>query len=237
MSSRLSRLIRMIRIVRGRSYPNVKDLCRTLQIKERTLYNDLRELKDDLGVDIQFDRNRRGYYLGNDATEANFITLTEDTAFVLLAAFELVNWFGGEDLAESLREVFKDEIILCLGDGDSDRQKMPALIMQEACTNAGLNKELFLGLCRACLKTTPVKITVCQSQTNGKDSGSDLPKSSAKNNQHLLIYPRYLFFAPHEWKLAYSDNGSSTPLEKMKLSDIASLDEIDNEDSQLPASP
>lgn len=52
----------IIRIVRRKGYPGVADLCRTLQVKGRTLFNDLKELKEDLGIDIQFDKTRRGYY-------------------------------------------------------------------------------------------------------------------------------------------------------------------------------
>ena len=49
------------------------------------------ELKDELGINIQFDRIRGGYYLENDdIEELNFVTLSESNAVLLLTAIELL---------------------------------------------------------------------------------------------------------------------------------------------------
>jgi predicted DNA-binding transcriptional regulator YafY len=122
--SRLHRLIRIIRIVKRKGFPGVQSLCLSLDIKERTLFNDLKELKDELGVNIQFDRIRGGYYLENDdIEELNFVTLSESNAVLLLTAIELLDIHAGRSAAEPLRELFDAELRQCLGDDNLNRTK------------------------------------------------------------------------------------------------------------------
>lgn len=116
MPSRLHRLLRIIRTVRRKGYPNVQELCDKLDIKERTLFNDLKELKDDMGVDIQFDRIRGGYYLETDDIELNIMSLSESNAVLLLTAIELLELHAGESASQPLREFFDAEMRHCFGE-------------------------------------------------------------------------------------------------------------------------
>lgn len=94
----------------------MQDLCTALDVKERTLFNDLKELKDELGVEIQFDRVRRGYFLEADDLELNFMMLTEETAVLLLTAIELLELHSSPGVAEPLRQLFDLELRNCLGE-------------------------------------------------------------------------------------------------------------------------
>ena len=116
MPSRLHRLIRIIRIVRRKGFPGVQDLCFALKVKERTLFNDLKELKDELGVHVQFDKVRRGYWIEKDDLELTFFSLSADTALHLLVAIELLEVYSGAESAECLRKLFAYELRACLGD-------------------------------------------------------------------------------------------------------------------------
>lgn len=214
MASRLHRLIRIIRLVRGTRYPNVQELCHTLQVKERTLFNDLKELKEDLGVEIKFSRTHGGYYLEKNDVEVSFLTLNEESAFLLLAAFDLLAHYGGEALAEPLRVTFDDEICVALGDSLQRSRQRPAgiLISRENQKFVGTNKELFTALCRACLKQEKVKLAIHNNSDNGVDESPEL----------MEVTPCLLVLGPEQWRLAYK-NGIAEQLEELDLSKIVQV--------------
>jgi hypothetical protein len=221
MSSRMGRRIRMIRLVRGKSYPNIQDLCRELQVAERTLFNDIRDLKDDLGIEIQYDKSRRGYFLDSDAREMNFATLNEESAFVLMAALELVKCFCGEALAESLDSALRDEIILYLNDGLADRFQFPEII-KCSCIGEGISRELFIGLCRACLRRESVIVALGEPLPAGEDE-SELFGMCSTDGREVEIFPHHLVFAPGNWRVAYSLDSDSKTLCEAKLSCIEKI--------------
>lgn len=101
----------------------MQDLCTSLDIKERTLFNDLKELKDELGVNIQFDRIRGGYYLENDDVELSFVSLSESNAVLLLTAIELLEIHAGASAADPLRQLFDTELRQTLGDESLHRTR------------------------------------------------------------------------------------------------------------------
>ncbi|MBX9685701.1 MAG: hypothetical protein K2X27_03305, partial [Candidatus Obscuribacterales bacterium] len=213
MSSRLHRLIRLVRIVRGKSYPDVKDLCRILEIKERTLFGDLRELKDDLGVEIRYDRCRRGYILENHDGSLSFTSLTEETAFLLLAAFDLLDCSGGEGLASPLREAFEDEIELCLKAIRNGR--VPDQILKHECKpTEKIRSDIFIRLCLACSKSEPVTINIGDIR---------LPGKRKRRNGDFSIVPKQLVYSNHNWQLSYLDKVDSQTLRTLDLSSIQML--------------
>lgn len=220
MASRISRLIKLIRILRGKSYPTVHMLCRALGIKERTFFNDLRELKDDLSVDVRFDKTRHGYYLENDIQEANFITLTEEAAFILLAAFELLDHYCGENIGNALRDVFRDEIQLRLDGLLCETSLLPGIIKKQALSNNGLSKEAFIKICRACLNREPISILPGRYAKADAIEEQLIDDHSAAAQQ---IYPWHLFFQGNELKLAYAEDEYNNPLKKVKLSIVQEL--------------
>src|SRR5271156_4937421 len=84
VSNRLERLLSMDAEIRLGRYPDVETLCRSYQIKSRTLFEDLRTLRSQLGLDIRFDRSRNGYYNATPSRRLPSFELTEDE-FALLA--------------------------------------------------------------------------------------------------------------------------------------------------------
>ncbi len=68
MTTRLERIIAIkAEIDRGR-LPTVGKLCEMLEIKERTLYEDLRLMREQMGMDIRYDRFKEGYYNASPGT-------------------------------------------------------------------------------------------------------------------------------------------------------------------------
>ncbi|GEM_PF-2772958 len=90
MSSRLERLIRMEQQIRNGSYPNVETFCRMFGVKQRTIYEDIRALRQRLGLDIRFDRGRTGYFTPDPNSRLPAFELTQEELFAVGLACELM---------------------------------------------------------------------------------------------------------------------------------------------------
>lgn len=157
MASRLHRLIKLIGAVRGKTYPNVQQLCDKLQIKERTLFNDLKELKEDLGVQIEFDRHRKGYFLSSNDAEISLMSLTQDNAMLLLLSFSLLSSRIGEAGVAALREAFKEDIASALDLNANDIVRMGAVFRPQE-QIAIKDRSVLLTLGHACVHGRTVRI-------------------------------------------------------------------------------
>ena len=215
MASRLHRLIRIIRIVRAKHFPTVQDLCDTLQIKERTLFSDLKEIKEDLGVEIKFDRTRGGYYVLSNDVEMNFMTLSEESALLLLAAFGLLQCHGGDELVRPLLSVFEDEIDLALGSAGHGNARKQVIRFGNCGDGIEANKDVFVSLCRACFSESKVKVLV----------------SNGNGMEEMLIKPSHLVYSPEHWKLAFQNNNGDQ-LEELDFSSIKSIEDVNSDQAQ-----
>ncbi|MBX9689844.1 MAG: hypothetical protein K2X27_24250 [Candidatus Obscuribacterales bacterium] len=247
MASRLYRLIKIIRIIRRKRYPNVQDLCEETQVKERTLFSDIRELKEYLGIDVQYDRFRGGYYIGNDDLELNFMSLTNEAAFLLLAAFELLSLHGSEELVSPLRELFDDEINLCLSNlsNENGSPNSPVKASDERAPHLERipDKDLFIALCMACSQARKVKAILSNGNNKGKDKGrlkgketqtGDFDGNGDGQNDltEIRMTPRNIVYSPMSWKIAYQDDSEPDEVKHLSLSQILRIEHEDElEDS------
>lgn len=110
--SRLIRLLRIDSLVRRGSFPNVEQLSELLEVKPRTVFQDVKELRELFGLDIRFDRHHGGYFLANPAATLPASTLGEDEALLLVVAAELLYHFGGG----TFRGVLEPALDQILGD-------------------------------------------------------------------------------------------------------------------------
>ena len=90
MVTRLQRLISIEREIRCGRYPSVTDFCSMFCVKPRTVYNDIRILRDELGSGIQFDRLRKGYYNPLPEQKIPLFELTRDEVRLLACALQLL---------------------------------------------------------------------------------------------------------------------------------------------------
>lgn len=90
MASRLERLIRIEQQINQQRYPGVETLCRMFSVKPRTIFDDIRLLKQGMGLNIQFDRNRNGYYNAEPGNRLPLFDLTVDEMYALLVGCEIL---------------------------------------------------------------------------------------------------------------------------------------------------
>lgn len=195
ISCRLHRLLRIIRLVRRPRYPNVQELCDLLEVRPRTIFKDLQELKEMLGVAIKFDRSKNGYYLQDDDWQLNFWGLEEETAVLLLVANRLVNELSGEQFAAPLRDMFGKEVQRCLSDFWQIDGGLDDLIDIEVAAPP-LDRNVFIQLCRATAKRQKVILEL----GNGRDwAKSDEPPSlTVKPTRFVLNERGWLLMARND---------------------------------------
>lgn len=75
--SQLERLIAIDRELRKGYFPTVHILCEMFEVKPRTIYDDIKKLRDSLGIDVTYDYFRKGYYNANPAKTLPMFDLTE----------------------------------------------------------------------------------------------------------------------------------------------------------------
>ncbi|MGH9549086.1 MAG: hypothetical protein ACRD3W_06925, partial [Terriglobales bacterium] len=83
MPTRLERLIGIqSEIDRGR-YPDVQKLCSMFEIQPRTLHDDIRLIREMLGLEIIYDRFHNGYKNANPTKKLPMFDLTVGEVFAL----------------------------------------------------------------------------------------------------------------------------------------------------------
>ncbi len=190
VASRLHRLMRIVRILRQQGYPTVHGLCDALQVKERTIFNDLKELKEDLGVDVQFDKVRKGYFLRSDNTHLGFQPLSEENVYYLLAICRLASAHGAADLVAPLEEFLDHGMRRYLG---YSNESASAIVRSEGDAVAIIDSKLFAQLCRACSSSKSVNIDAI---IPGFDN-------DAEPLLLLGVVPEYIVVSSKAWRLVY----------------------------------
>lgn len=84
MKTRLERLIAIEDKISNNYYPNIDALCELFAVKPRTIYEDVKLLRNQIGLDIRYDRFRKGYYNANPRKRIPSWDISDDQ-FILLA--------------------------------------------------------------------------------------------------------------------------------------------------------
>lgn len=90
MPSRLERLISIDSYIRAGNFPSVEKLCLLFEVQPRTIYQDLRELRQMFGIDIKFDRTRNGYYNADPTKRLPALSITPDEKLLIVIAAEML---------------------------------------------------------------------------------------------------------------------------------------------------
>lgn len=107
----LLRIFKIFQKIRDLSYPNLSRLTEELSyeignVSERTIKRDIATLKYDLGLPIEFDKRRGGYYLKEEC-EFPFPPLSGGEVISLLIATNLLQQFKGTPLEKSFSSLEK----------------------------------------------------------------------------------------------------------------------------------
>ncbi|MFN3699777.1 MAG: helix-turn-helix transcriptional regulator, partial [Dictyoglomus sp.] len=98
----LSKLYQLYSIIENSNYPSNSYLQKKLEVSEKTVDRYIRTLRDYFNISIEYDRNKKGYYIPQKA-KFNFPPLTEGEFLSLLISAKLVEEFKNTPLEDSLK--------------------------------------------------------------------------------------------------------------------------------------
>ncbi|MBY0356728.1 MAG: hypothetical protein K2W82_01900 [Candidatus Obscuribacterales bacterium] len=182
MASRLERLIGIEKIIRTGQFPSVSDLCGMFEIQPRTLFQDIKELRENIGCQIKFDRARQGYYSTNPQHALPAFSLTEDELFVLALAARLLSQTSDASIATQLQAALTKIIQNSHIHWHDQLIKIANIIQISNTLNSNAELSKLRSICEACIKSQVIVINT--------DSGAA---------EH--VEPYYLEYALSRWFL------------------------------------
>jgi predicted DNA-binding transcriptional regulator YafY len=103
--TRLERLVAIEERISNNQYPNMRALCQAFTVKPRTIYADIRLLRERFGIDIRFDRFRNGYYNANPGKRIPIGDLVEDDYLLMIAGCAILGASFGTRMKSALQSV------------------------------------------------------------------------------------------------------------------------------------
>jgi predicted DNA-binding transcriptional regulator YafY len=163
---RLGRLANMIdRINRGRA-PSVDDFCREFEVRQRTVYEDIRFLKEEMGIEIEFDRDRQGYINRNPEKKLPEFDLNEGEFFVLTLGQDMLAQYSGTMFEPYLRGAL-DKIAARLPDGMTmSFSDVRSLVRFQPGGIPLFERKVFFDMNKACEMCFPVEISYYSASTS-----------------------------------------------------------------------
>jgi predicted DNA-binding transcriptional regulator YafY len=149
---------------------NVTDLCEKFEIAERTAYEDLRYMKENMGLQIEHNNFTDSYYLVSPYTNHATFELTEGEFFSLIVGKQLLEKYTGSSFEpiistalEKIRDRLSDKIDL-----DIDETEKKIAVKPVATTK--FSKKKFDAINDACEEKQSLEICYYAPSTGEKTS-------------------------------------------------------------------
>jgi predicted DNA-binding transcriptional regulator YafY len=162
--TRLARLLRIDGLIRAGGYPNAEQLSEILEVRPRTVFQDVKELRELFGLEISFDRGRGGYFNANPGKKLPMVALGPDEALALMVAAELLYHFGGN----TFRGVLEPALMNLLSGMDDLKTGFAGSVAVQL-SSVGISARLCLALLRAI--STQEETVLCQDQAADIEEG------------------------------------------------------------------
>ncbi len=159
MPTRSERLIVMANEINGQRYPAVDHFCREFEVQPRTVYEDIRILKENMGLDVKYDRFNNGYFNANPAKKLPAFELTDGELFALLLGKEMLSQYTGTAFEQPLRTAIEKISQRLPERVQIDFNQLSSMVSFHPGAVIPVSRKMFLDLNRACEKRLPTDIT------------------------------------------------------------------------------
>lgn len=185
-------MLRIHRAIQDGDYPNATTLATELEVCTKSVHRDIEFMRDRLGLPIEFDPRRNGYYYAHEVTSFPTLQLTEGELFALLVAEKAIRQYRGTSferpLTTALRkmaEALPDTVSMHFADWDS-------AISFRTSAEPLLNLEIFDQLARATAGRQQLQISY-------RKPGRRVPETRVIDPYHLanINGEWYLFAYDH----------------------------------------
>lgn len=103
----LERVHRIHQRLQQGGHPNANQLAAELEVSAKTVHRDLEFMRDRLGMPIEFDAVRNGYYYAEEVTALPTMQITEGELFALVVAEKALGQYRGTTFEKPLLTAIK----------------------------------------------------------------------------------------------------------------------------------
>jgi predicted DNA-binding transcriptional regulator YafY len=100
-------MLRIHQQLQAGKYPNASTLARELEVSTKSIYRDLDFMRDRLGLPLEYDSGRVGYYYSEEVNAFPSLQITEGEIFALLIAEKALQQYRGTNFEKPLLSAFK----------------------------------------------------------------------------------------------------------------------------------
>jgi predicted DNA-binding transcriptional regulator YafY len=144
--------------IRKGYFPNVQKFMDMFEIKRRTVMDDIKLMKEGLGLEIEYDRFHSGYYNANPKKQLPSFQLTEGEVFALTLGKEMLSQYTGTSFESILRSAL-EKIKERLPDRiNVDFEDVRSIVKFNAGPVIQVSRKLFLDLNQSCEHSHEVTI-------------------------------------------------------------------------------
>lgn len=155
---RLERVISMAEEINAGRYPSVEQFCREFEVQKRTVHEDIRYLRENMGLKIIYCRFREGYYNADSKQRLPEFNLTDGEVFALTLGKEMLSQYMGTSFEPVLRGAI-EKICNRLPDKVKvDVDDIKCMVKFNPGAIIPVERKMFLDLNRACEKNLPVNV-------------------------------------------------------------------------------
>jgi predicted DNA-binding transcriptional regulator YafY len=161
----------------------MRALCQTFDVRPRTIYADIRLLRDRFGLDIRFDRFRKGYYNANPGKRIPIGDLAENDYVLLMISCSFLGSTFGNQIRSTLRNAVTHMGKRLSFEVERDEITFDQLFISSRHTLANIDADVLASLCRALLQSRNATLKMA-----GESSISCTPFSFVERQDgwHLL---------------------------------------------------
>lgn len=99
--------MRIHQAIQARKFPNASKLAREMEVSTKSIHRDLEFMRDRLGLPLEYDRNRFGYFYTEEVSSFPTFQVTEGELFALLVAEKALQQYRGTNFEKPLLSAIK----------------------------------------------------------------------------------------------------------------------------------
>ena len=111
----LERMLRIHQALRAGNFPNATTLRREIEVAAKTVHRDLEFMRDRLGLPIEYDAGRLGYYYTEEVGSFPSVQITEGELFALLVAEKALQQYRGTSFEKPLFSAHQQDGAIAAG--------------------------------------------------------------------------------------------------------------------------
>jgi len=158
--TRLERLVAIEERISNNQYPNMRALCQAFDVKPRTIYADIRLLRERFGIDIRFDRFRNGYYNASPGKRIPIGDLVEDDYILMIAGCAILGAVFGGKMQSALQSVVSNLGKRLSFGVSNETEQLNHIVVRSKTPRTDLDPRVMIQLGRALLQNRPIELQI-----------------------------------------------------------------------------